>query len=68
MNGQARTTHGIVVGYDGSPGAQVALEWAAETARQQGKHLTIVHSGDQAKDPTPLGSGAATSPVPPRRT
>ncbi len=63
MNGQARTTHGIVVGYDGSAGSQLALEWAAETARQQGKRLSIVHSGDMAKDPTLSQEDAATSPV-----
>ena len=51
MNRQARTTYGIVVGYDGSPGSRLALEWAAETARLQGKHLTIVHSVNVAAVP-----------------
>lgn len=51
MNGQARTTYGIVVGYDGSAGSQLALEWAAETARQQGRQLTLVHSVNVAAVP-----------------
>lgn len=44
MNGQAQTTHGIIVAYDGSPGSQAALEWAAQTARLQGKRLTLMYS------------------------
>ena len=51
MNGQVRTTNGIVVAYDGSASAQLALEWAAETARQQGKHLTLVHNVNLAATP-----------------
>lgn len=51
MNGQARTPYGIVVGYDGSAGSQLALHWAAETARQQGKQLTLVHSVNVAAVP-----------------
>jgi nucleotide-binding universal stress UspA family protein len=51
MNGQARTTYGIVVGYDGSPGSRLALTWAAEEARLRGKHLTIVHSVNVAAVP-----------------
>ncbi len=51
MNRQARTTYGIVVGYDGSPGSRLALAWAAETARVQDKHLTIVHSVNVAAVP-----------------
>jgi nucleotide-binding universal stress UspA family protein len=62
MNGQARTTHGIVVGYDGSPGSQVALDWAAETARLQGKRLTIVHSGSVNEvPPSPPSTGESSS-------
>lgn len=51
MNAQARTTHGIVVGYDGSPGSQAALEWAAQTARQQDKGLTLMLSVNLATLP-----------------
>ena len=36
--------HGIVVGYDGSPGARLALDWAVETARRDDRDLTIVHA------------------------
>jgi nucleotide-binding universal stress UspA family protein len=46
MNGQVRTRHGIVVGYDGSTGSRLALTWAAETARLRGAHLTLVHGVD----------------------
>lgn len=53
MNGQARTTHGVVVvGYEGTPGSQPALEWAAETARRQGKGLTLMHSVNLATVPS----------------
>lgn len=48
MNDQARSTRGIVVGYDGSAGSRLALEWAAETARRHGKHLSLVQSADLA--------------------
>ncbi|MEP7333329.1 MAG: universal stress protein [Terracoccus sp.] len=51
MNGHTRTTHGVIVGYDGSPGCQPALEWAAETARRQGKGLTLMHSVNLATVP-----------------
>ncbi len=51
MNAQTPTMHGIVVGYDGSAASQLAVGWAAETARQQGKHLTLVHSVNLAGVP-----------------
>ncbi|OFE16419.1 universal stress protein UspA [Humibacillus sp. DSM 29435] len=51
MNGHARTTHGVVVGYEGTPGSQPALEWAAETARRQGCGLTLLHSVNLATVP-----------------
>ncbi|WP_076258946.1 universal stress protein [Intrasporangium flavum] len=35
-------TTGVVIGYDGSPGARLALEWAVETARRDDRDLTIV--------------------------
>ncbi|WP_374968736.1 universal stress protein [Terrabacter sp. BE26] len=63
MNGQARPSYGIVVGYDGSPGSQLALEWAAETARRHGKHLTVVHSVHVAAvSPSPAMDLAAVEP------
>lgn len=33
--------HGIVAGYDGSPGSDQALRWAAEEARARGHALTV---------------------------
>lgn len=33
--------HGIVVGYDGSPGADQAVRWAAREARARGTTLTV---------------------------
>jgi nucleotide-binding universal stress UspA family protein len=44
MNDQVNEVQGVVVGYDGTPSSRLALEWAAETARQLGSRLTIVHS------------------------
>jgi nucleotide-binding universal stress UspA family protein len=48
MNTQAR---GIVVGFDGSSGSEGALEWAAHTARRQGRPLTVLHVSDLAAAP-----------------
>jgi nucleotide-binding universal stress UspA family protein len=48
MEGNVR---GIVVGYDGSPGAEVALMWAAASAKRQGRPLTVLHSGEPAAFP-----------------
>lgn len=38
--------YGVLVGYDGSAAAKVALDWAAETARQQDRRLTVLHCVD----------------------
>lgn len=35
--------HGILVGYDGSPGSARALSWAAREARARGTALTVCH-------------------------
>ena len=48
MEGNVR---GIVVGYDGSPGAETALLWAANAAKRQGLLLTVLHSGEPAAFP-----------------
>jgi nucleotide-binding universal stress UspA family protein len=48
MNTQAR---GIVVGFDGSSGSEGALDWAANTARRQGRPLTVLHVSDLAAAP-----------------
>ncbi len=42
---------GIVVGYNGSPGSEVALDWAAAAAQRQDKPLTIVCCVDVAAVP-----------------
>jgi nucleotide-binding universal stress UspA family protein len=36
--------HGILAGYDGSPGSEQALRWAAREARSRGAVLTVCHS------------------------
>lgn len=38
--------YGVLVGYDGSSAAKIALDWAAETARQQDRRLTVLHCVD----------------------
>ena len=38
------TIHGILVGYDGSPGSEQALRWAAREARWRGTVLTVCHA------------------------
>jgi nucleotide-binding universal stress UspA family protein len=48
MNTQVR---GIVVGFDGSPGSEGALDWAAHTARRQGRPLTVLHVSDLVAAP-----------------
>lgn len=37
---------GVVVGYDGSPGSEVALDWAAAAAKRQRLPLTVVCAVD----------------------
>lgn len=41
----------IVVGYDGSPQAAIAVRWAAERAQEQGRPLTVVHAWGFAGQP-----------------
>ena len=36
----------VVVGVDGSPGSDLALDWAAEAAARDHRSLTVVHSRD----------------------
>jgi nucleotide-binding universal stress UspA family protein len=36
-------SHGIVVGYDGSPGSRLALDWAIQTAKRDDRPLTLLH-------------------------
>jgi len=37
----AKTEHGIVAGYDGSPGSDLALRWAVSEAHARGTALTV---------------------------
>jgi nucleotide-binding universal stress UspA family protein len=38
------TTDEIIVGYDGSPGSELALNWAAREASKRGSRLTVCHA------------------------
>ena len=40
----AGTTEGIIVGYDGSPGSEFALRWAAREASDRMTTLTVCHA------------------------
>jgi nucleotide-binding universal stress UspA family protein len=51
----------IVVGVDGSPGAQAALEWAAAEARLRGAPLRIAHAWHLPA--ATYGSGGFVPPV-----
>ena len=42
----------VVVGTDGSPGSQRALEWAVEEARRRQARLAVVHIWDAPFEPT----------------
>ncbi len=53
-----RTRHGILVGYDGSPGSEEALGWAAKEARLRGSVLTICHAWAPGY-PTPAAGAIA---------
>jgi nucleotide-binding universal stress UspA family protein len=46
------TDYGIVVGYDGTPGAQLALDWAIETAKRDDRQLTLLHCVGLTMTPT----------------
>ena len=46
------TDYGIVVGYDGSPGARLALDWAVETAERDDRRLTLLHCVSLTMTPT----------------
>jgi nucleotide-binding universal stress UspA family protein len=54
----AAAGHGILVGYDGSPGSEQALRWAAREAMSRGSALTICQAWDLGF-PAPPSPGAA---------
>ena len=47
--------HGILVGYDGSPGGEQALLWAVREARWRGTVVTICHAWTAGDVPGPPG-------------
>lgn len=49
------TSHGILVGYDGSSSSQQALRWAAREAQERSVILTVCHAW-MTGDPGPPGS------------
>ena len=52
-------THGILVGYDGSPGSDQALGWALQEASWRGAVLTICHAWAPEHVPGAPGEGGA---------
>jgi len=52
------TTHGILLGYDGSPGSEQALRWALQEARWRGAVLTVCHAWAPGYGPGPPEGGA----------
>ena len=47
----ARIGRGLVVAFDGTPGAEMALDWAAAASRRGGRPLTLVHCVEMAAVP-----------------
>jgi nucleotide-binding universal stress UspA family protein len=52
------TPYGILAGYDGSPGSELAVSWAAREARSHGVVLTVCHAWGPV-GPLPPSAGAA---------
>ena len=59
MNTTGTRTERIVVGYDGSPSARLAVGWAAEEAARRGLPLTVLHAADYTGL---VGGPVSTSP------
>jgi nucleotide-binding universal stress UspA family protein len=55
--------HGIMVGYDGSPGSEQALLWAAREARGRGTIVTVCHAWAAGYVPGPPGDDGAPDPA-----
>jgi nucleotide-binding universal stress UspA family protein len=49
--GSGTTARGIVVAFDGTPGSEIALDWAAAAARRQARPLTVLYCVDMAAVP-----------------
>ena len=58
------TVHGILVGYDGSPGSEQALRWAAREARWRGTVLTVCHARSPEQAGAVSGDGRASDHLP----
>jgi nucleotide-binding universal stress UspA family protein len=54
------TIHGILVGYDGSPGSEQALLWAAREAHGRGTVVTVCHAWTTEYVPGPPGDDGAS--------
>ena len=59
MSSTGEGTARVVVGYDASPSAKVAVGWAADEARRQGLPLVVVHAADYTGL---VGGPVSTSP------
>jgi nucleotide-binding universal stress UspA family protein len=57
MNNRSATRKTIVVGVDGSPGSDLALDWAVEEATRRGLPLRIIHSFFYGYPMTSIGLG-----------
>ena len=57
------TAHGILVGYDGSPGSERALSWALREARWRGAVLTVCHAWPPGDALAAAGQGEAVDPA-----
>jgi len=54
------TIHGILVGYDGSPGSEQALLWAAREANWRGSIVTVCHAWAPGYVPGPPADDGAS--------
>ena len=56
--------HGILIGYDGSPGSEQALLWAAREARWRGSVLTVCQACAPGQAGAAPGDGRASGQMP----
>lgn len=50
-------THPVVVGYDGSPPSEAALQWAARAAEHKNRTLVVLHAAERITYTQDAGSG-----------